>query len=858
MNVNVNGGEFGARLRARREAARLSQQELADRSGLSIRAVSNLERGRTRWPHPDSVRRLADALELSGEARGQFLGAANRRLAGDVTAPAVTGPEGALAGADGGQVGPRQLPGPVRQFTGRDTELAALASLLDQAGTRPAAAVILAIGGTAGVGKTALAVHWANKVADRFPDGQLYVNLRGYDPAELLPAADALAGFLRDLGVPGPDIPADAGERAARFRSLLAGRRMLVLLDNAGQVEQVRPLLPGSPGCMTLVTSRDALAGLVARDGAVRLDLDLLPPAEAVGLLRGLIGARVEVDPDAANALAALCARLPLALRVAAELAAARPAASLAELADELVDEQQRLDLLDADGDSGTGIRAVFSWSYRHLDPEAAGLFRFLGLQPGLDAGRYAAAALSATTVRQARRVLDALARAHLIHATGPGRYAMHDLLRAYAREIAAACDKEDDVRAALTRLFDFYLHTAAAALDTLFPAERHRRPRIPAPATAVPPLAAPTDAKAWLDTELANLVAVAAHTAVGGWPGHTVRLSATLSRYLTGGGHFAQAVVIYTHALAAARAIGDHAAEATALSNLSQIDLHHGRSQRAASQLRQALALFRAAGDRPGEARVLHNLATVEAQQGHYQQAGVHHQQALELYLAAGDRTGAARALHGLGDMDLRLGRYQRADDHLRRALALCQESGDWVNEAYVLASLGDLSLHLRRYPQAVDDLTRALGMFREAEDRTSEAWVLAHLGSAQLNQGHSELAIDYLQQAKAVARENKDLFGEAEALNRLGEVYLATSRLGQARTAHSRALGLAGQAGDKFEQARAHAGLARSHQPAGDPARARDHWHQALALYTELGTPEADQIRAQLSAGNGPGHDM
>jgi tetratricopeptide (TPR) repeat protein len=600
------------------------------------------------------------------------------------------------------------------------------------------------------------------------------------------------------------------------------------------------------------VTSRDALAGLVARDGAVRLDLDLLPLVEAVGLLRALIGVRVDADPDAADALAALCARLPLALRVAAELAAARPPASLAELAGELADEQQRLDLLDAGGDPGTGIRAVFSWSYRHLDPEAANLFRFLGLQPGLDLGLYAAAALAATTVRQARRVLDALARVHLIHASGPGRHAMHDLLRAYARELAASHDKEDEVCAALTRLFDYYLHTAAAAMDTLFPAERHRRPRIPPPATAVPRLAAPAEARAWLDAELANLVAVAAHTAARGWPGHTIRLSATLSRYLAGGGHFPQAVVIYTHALAAARAIGDHAAEATALSNLSQIDLHHGRSQRAASQLRQALALFRDAGDRGGEARVLHNLATVEAQQGCYQQAGAHHQQALQLYLAVGNRTGVVRALHGLGDVDLRLGRYERADDHLQRALALCREVGDWVNEAYVLALLGDLSLRLCRYPQAVGHLARALGMFREAQDRTGEAWVLAHLGSAEVSQGHSQQAIDYLQQARVVACENRDLFGEAEALNGLGEAYLAASQPGHARTAHSRALDLAGQTGDKFEQARAHAGLARSHQPVGDQDQALDHWHEALALYIELGTPEAGQIRAQLPVGN------
>ena len=262
---------------------------------------------------------------------------------------------------------------PVPHFAGRDSELAALTGLLDRAGEQaPGAVVISAIGGTAGVGKTALAVHWAHQVAARFPDGQLYVNLRGYDPDQPMPAADALAGFLRALGVPGQDIPAEASERAARYRSLLAGRRMLVVLDNARQAEQVRPLLPGSPGCVTVVTSRDSLAGLVARDGAIRLDLDLLPPLGGGRPAAALIGARVDADPAAADALAARCARLPLALRVAAELAAARPAASLAELAGELADQQRRLDLLDAGGDPRTGVRAVFSWSYRHLDADAA------------------------------------------------------------------------------------------------------------------------------------------------------------------------------------------------------------------------------------------------------------------------------------------------------------------------------------------------------------------------------------------------------------------------------------------------------------------------------------------------------
>jgi tetratricopeptide (TPR) repeat protein/DNA-binding XRE family transcriptional regulator len=838
---------FGARLGDFRRSAGLSQQELAERSGLSIRAISNLERGRAKWPHLDSVHRLADALGLRDQVRAQFLAATVRRPTRAAAGPATTAPGDRLPRADGGQVVPRQLPGPVRHFVGRENEVKELTGLLDRASEQTSKTLVISvIGGTAGVGKTALAVRWAHQISTRFPDGQLYVNLRGYDPDEPVPAADALAGFLRALGVPGQDIPADAGQRAAQFRSLLAGRRMLVVLDNAGQAEQVRPLLPGSPGCVTVVTSRDALAGLVARDGAVRLDVDLLPLAEAVELLRALLGTRVDADPGPAAALAAQCARLPLALRVAAELATARPDTSLAELAD-----QQRLDLLDAGADPRTGIRAVFSWSYQHLDPQAARLFRLLSLPPGPDADLHAAAALVATATAAARRALDVLARAHLIHATGPGRYAMHDLLHAYARELAAR-DGEDERQAALTRLFDYYLFAATAAMDALFPAERHRRPQIAPPATAAPPLSGAADARAWLDAEVANLAASTAYTAERGWPSHATRLSATLSRYLAGGGHFPEAAHIHTHALGAARAISDRSAEAAALSHLSQIDLHHGHGRQATSRLRQALALFREADDRVGEARILHNLATVEAQQGRYQQADDHHQQALKLYLATGDKTGAARALHGLGDVGLRLGHYHRAGGHLQRALALCQQTGDWVNEAYVVALLGDLSLRLGRYPHAEGHLTHALGLFRHAEDRAGEAWTLCHLGAAQLRQGHSQLAIDHLQQARAVARESRDRFGEAEALNGLGEACLDASQPGKARAAHTSALGLANHSGDKFEQARAHAGLARSNDAAGNPAQALGHWHQALALYSELGTPEADQIRAQLAPGN------
>jgi DNA-binding SARP family transcriptional activator len=341
---------------------------------------------------------------------------------------------------------PRELPADVDRFTGRSAELAALDQLLaaDRDATKAAgAALICVVAGTAGVGKTALAVHWGHRVREAFPGGQLYVDLRGYDPGEPVTGASALGGFLRALGVAARDIPADVGQRAACYRSLLDGRRALVVLDNAASVEQVRPLLPGTPSCVVVVTSRDSLAGLVARHGARRLGLDLLPAGDAIGLLLELVGDRVAADPVAAATLAAQCARLPLALRVAAELAAARPDMDLAELAHELADEQRRLDLLDAGGDPRTAVRAVFSWSYRRLPADAARAFRLIGLHPGPDLDTFAAAALTGTSAQHAADLLRQLARGHLIHRAAPGRYAMHDLLRAYAAGAAGARPEE-------------------------------------------------------------------------------------------------------------------------------------------------------------------------------------------------------------------------------------------------------------------------------------------------------------------------------------------------------------------------------------------------------------------------------
>ena len=411
----------------------------------------------------DALAAFADARRVLADQLGIDPGPALRRLHQQIlTADAALDAQPAGGpGAPGARAErvlvPRELPADTDRFAGRSAELAELDRLV-------AADGVCAVTGSAGVGKTALAVHWGHRVRDAFPGGQLYVDLRGYDPGEPVTAGDALAGFLRSLGVADQDIPAGADERAACYRSLLDGRRVLVVLDNAAAVEQVRPLLPGAPSCVVVVTSRDSLPGLVARHGARRLHLDLLPVDDAVSLLRELIGERVDADKATAVALAGQCARLPLALRVAAELAVTRPDMDLAKLVSELADERRRLDLLDAGGDPRTAIRAVFSWSYRRLPADAARAFRLIGLHPGPDMDTLAVSALTGANAQQAADLLRQLARGHLIYPTAPGRYAMHDLLRAYAANMTSAKEgAESDASEALARLLGYYLAVAAA-----------------------------------------------------------------------------------------------------------------------------------------------------------------------------------------------------------------------------------------------------------------------------------------------------------------------------------------------------------------------------------------------------------
>jgi DNA-binding SARP family transcriptional activator len=682
----------------------------------------------------DQTRRYL-AEELGADSGQQLRELHQRIMRADptlaVAAQAAAAPA-AVAPAAGGRLAdpvPRELPADVAGFTGRAAELAALDGLLLGA-PQATAAVISAVSGTAGVGKTALAVHWAHRAAAAFPDGQLHVNLRGYDPAQPVSAADALAGFLRSLGVPGTDIPADVGERAARYRTLLTGKKMLIVVDNAATADQVRPLLPGHPACAVVVTSRDSLAGLVARDGARRLDLDLLPLADAVALLRELIGADVGASAGAVTELAGQCARLPLALRIAAELAAARPGAPLADLVAELRDQQGRLDVLQADGDPHTAVRAVFSWSCDHLDEDAARLFRLAGLHPGPDISISAAASLAGVSEPQAGRLLGELARANLITEHLPGRYAFHDLLRAYAAEQAHQTDSQEDRDAATGRVLDHYLHTAARAALLLNPA---REPVVLAPSR---PGAAPeqlgdyAQALAWFEAEHQTLLAATTLAAGSGFDRHAWQVPCTMPTFLQSRGHYHEWAATARTALAVATRLGDTAAQALSGRLLANACADLGDHEQARRHYEGSLTLYQQLGNRPGEAKVQHGLGVLAGRQGRYADALEHAEQALRLYQALGDKANEAEALNVLGWYHGQLGDYQQARAFCRQALALCAETGHRRTEGNVWDSLGYAEHHLGNLAEAAACYQRALSIARETGNRFYEAETLAHLG--------------------------------------------------------------------------------------------------------------------------------
>jgi len=735
------------RLAQRRKALGLTQEGLASQLSVERSTVVRWERGETE-PLPWIRPKLASALRVSAGQLEELL---------DGTGPAGSA-RGPAADRDGtAAAAPRQLPAAAADFTGRAAELETLTRMLDDAGAGvPGTVVISAIGGTAGIGKTALALHWAHRIAGRFPHGQLHANLRGFDPSGMpAPPAEAIRGFLDALGVSPDRIPPSPAAQAALYRSLLADKRMLIVLDNARDEEQVRPLLPASPASLVLVTSRNQLSGLAAADGARLLTLDLLTPGEAIELLTARIGAdRAGAEPDAVSEIARLCACLPLALAVAAARAAARPGFPLSALAAELRDTAGRLDALDA-GDPAASVRAVFSWSYSQLSDESARMFRLLGLHPGPDISVPAAASLAATDQPSARRLLRELTRVHLITEHIPGRYAFHDLLRAYAASAGRQSDGAADRAAATSRLLDYYLQTASHAANVLYPG---REPVALAPPAAGAIAERPADyrdAMAWFETERHVLPAAVGLADSSGHDVYTWQLAWSMKPFMEIRGHHHEYAAMQRTALAATTRLGDVAGQAMCSRLLATALTNMGDYEQALGYCMTSLELCRRLGNRIGEAKAYQDLVQLAGRQGRYGEALGHAEQALRLFRAIGHKSGEAAMLHGAGWCRARLGDYEQARDYSRQALVLCAELRHRFLEGYSWDCLGFAEHNLGNLPEAAACFQRALSIFRELGDRRTEADVLIRSGDTSHAAGELPRAREDWRRALAILDE-------------------------------------------------------------------------------------------------------
>ena len=730
---------FGELLRSRRVAAGLTQEELAERSGLSVRTIRDIERSRTA-PYRRSMDLLSGVLDLAGP------GAAAAGV--DIVARAPADGPG-YAGEHERMV-PRQLPGAVRHFAGRADELKVLDGLSGGAGGA-GTVVISAISGTAGVGKSALAVHWGHRAAERFPDGQLYVNLRGFEPtaAPVAPAA-ALHGFLAALSVPPAQIPVSLDERAGLYRSMLAGKRMLILLDNACDTAQVRPLLPGGAASFVIVTSRSQLAGLAVTEDAHLLALDVLTEAEAREMLSRRLGPeRVLGESQAARELIGLCAGLPLALAIAAARVAAGHPRSLAALADELRHAADPLGEFDA-GDAATSVRAVFSWSYRRVSDPAARMFRLLGMHPGPDLSVPAAASLAGVGAGRARGMLKELAFANLLAEHAPGRFIFHDLLRAYATELVSTLDSDAERGAALHRLLDYYLRTSWVAEHVVHPTRA--QPSLPPSRPGVAhtaDFASYGEALGWLQAEHQVLIAAIARAAEAGFDAHAWQMSCALRSFFDRQGHWQDWVASQQIGLSAARRAGDLAGQAHLHRDLGLAYTRLCSYAEAHAQLRQAADLYRRIGDQVCEANTHLDLARVFEFEGSPGEALGQCESALRLYRQAGQRSGEARALNAIGWYHSLLGNPSQTLTFCQKPLETFRELGDRHAEASTLDSLGHAHFSLGHHQDAISCYQQALCLLQDLDDRFFQAFMLARLGDAHGALGDRRAARDAFRQA-------------------------------------------------------------------------------------------------------------
>jgi len=886
-------------LRQLRKQAGLTQEELAERASLSVRSVSDMERGITLTARRETIRLLAEALGLTGPERDRFEAVARGRAAG-----------AAVAGAT------RTLPRDVASFTGRERELTQLAGTAGVVG-------IHAIGGMAGVGKTAFAVHAAHQLSAQFPDGQIFLPLHGHTPGQQPVApADALASLLQTAGVAARQIPADTDARAALWRDHLADRRLLLVLDDAVDSDQVRPLLPGAGGTLVLVTSRRHLTAL---GDARSISLDTLAPVEAATLLARL-AARPGLDADdpAVRELARLCAYLPLAVGLMAGQLHHHPTWTAADLAAELASARDRLELLTAENLS---VAAAFDLSYARLTGEQQRLFRRLGLHPGPDIDTYAAAALDPDEdgLAATRRGLRGLYDHHLLTEPGRGRFRFHDLIREHARTLAGT-EPAAERDAATGRLLDYYLYVTQLADRYLV----RRTPAVPPRALAVPrhapELAAQPQAVAWLEAERINIQAAATQATR---PGYATAISASLHSFLRVQGHWDQALVLHQLAIEAAerdgdrraeaqartdlatsqrmtgdypaatenltaaietfrelgsrqgeanallqlgnvqyptgdypaaarslgqaleyyRDLGDLLGEASALSNLGAVQALTGDLPAAAASLTRALAANRELGDQQGQASALNYLGTVQRLSGDYPASAASQLQSLELHQQTGDRFGQASALNDLGAVQRITGDYAAAAASQTRALELFRDVGHRLGQASALGELGVVQTVTEDYPAAIDSLKQALELFTELRHLQGQASALCDLGAVQaLTKDHAG-ALESLNRALEIYATLGHRQGQAEVLNNMGEALLAAGAAAGAQARHSEALDIAADIAVPAEEARAYEGIGRCQLRLGQAEEGGQNLRQALAIYQRINSTNTERVATLLA---------
>jgi tetratricopeptide (TPR) repeat protein/transcriptional regulator with XRE-family HTH domain len=861
---------FASLLRKLRAEAMLTQEELAEASGVRPRSISDLERGVAVTPQRETVRRLADALQLTTLARAEFEAAARGRAV--TTAAAM-----------------RTLPRDIASFTGRQQELR---ELMEAAATPGRVVGIHAIGGMAGIGKTAFAVHAAHRLADRFPAGQIFLPLHGHSPGRApVSSGEALATLLLTIGVPTGQIPPDVAAREALWRDRLAERRLLLVLDDAADSEQLRPLLPGTGGSLVLITSRRHLSAL---DDAKTISLDTLPAAEATELLARLAARPgVNADDPAAGEIARLCGYLPLAIGMIARQLHHHPAWTLAGQAAELAAAVDRLELMATENLS---VAAAFDLSYADLTPGQQRLFRRLGLHPGSELDARAAAALDGTGLAAARSAVTALYDQYLLTEPARGRYRMHDLIREHARILAERLDTDEDRSQATARLLDFYQHGATVAARLI---GRQSRPgptpddgTIPA---VVPALDDPDQALAWLRTERDNLLACLDHDTGDGHHTRVIALTAALAELMRRDGPWTDAIVRHAAAVRAGRLLADRLRLANALNDLGDVLwltgdfpgatqaleeslstygdvgdelgranalLELGLARRgtgdfdgAAQILGESLGIYRDVGDERGQANALLELGTTQRLTGDFPGAAEALGESLEIFRDIGSRLGQANALTNLGIVRRRIGDFLGAAQALTESLDIFRDIGSRLGQANALANLGVIGRLTGDLPAAADAAQEALGIYRDIGYRQGQANVASDLGVVRRLMGDFTGALSAAEEALGIFRDIGDMGGEAEALNEAGTLHRVRGDLTAAGTCHRLALDLSHKTGSPRDEAHALAGLARCALSAGRQSEAAAGLRQAQEIFERIGAAEAKEVSEELDGMTGEG---